>query len=369
MTIRSQAGTVVTLDVPPDAKRFDQVKVGGTVTAYYYDRVSVRLKPAGEPAVDRTDPPTTTATMGALPGATRTRQRVTTVTITGWDAVNKVVSFTGPNGTSYTRRLLDSTDPKIAEGLKKGDRVDITRTEAVTVTVQPAAEDTLRNRLTVSVLFGWDNQFSGKMIKEATGRTTGGVPINLDETTYDEVYGRMGMLKIGVGYRTTPRTEGVFNFVWSSSSSEETATRIGTIGRERVPLNVHFTDYKYWGIEGGQRWFFARTRFTPFVGYLVGINRLQDIHGTFANVPSHAGACRAGRQVLREVVGVQPGSDRWHADRHWSDRVHGRDAVPFHGRAVGRGLAGRRRPARRQQRELALVVPDSAGRARPVLRR
>ena len=290
VTIRSQAGTVVTVDVPADAKRFDQVKVGSTVTAVYFDRVSVRLKPAGEPAVDRTDPPRTTATVGTLPGATRTRQRVTTVTITGWDPVNKVVSFTGPNGTSYSRRLLDSTDPKIAEGLKNGDRVDITRTEAMTVSVEPAAAaatDTLRNRLTVSALFGWDNQFSGKMIKEATGRTTGGVPINLNETTFDEVYGRMGMLKIGVGYRTTPRTEGVFNFVWSSSSAEETATQIGTAGANvQVPLNVNFTDYKYWGLEGGQRWFFARTRFTPFVGYLVGINRHQDIRGTFVNVPA-----------------------------------------------------------------------------------
>jgi hypothetical protein len=213
---------------------------------------------------------------------------VTTVTITGWDAGNKVVSFTGPNGTSYSRRLLDSTDPKIAEGLKAGDRIDVTRTEAMTVSVeQPAATEGLRNRLTVSALFGWDNQFSGKMIQEATGRTAGGVPINLDETTFDEVYSRMGMLKIGVGYRTTPRTEGVFNFVWSSSSAEATATQIGTAGATaQVPLNVNFTDYKYWGLEGGQRWFFARTRFTPFPGYLVGINRHQDIRGTFVNVPA-----------------------------------------------------------------------------------
>ena len=103
--------------------------------------------------------------------------------------------------------------------------------------MQPGATpaDTLRNRLTVSVLFGWDNQFSGKMIKEATGRRRGGAPINLDETTYDEVYGRMGMFKIGVGYRTTPRTEGVFNFVWSSSDATETATQIGTVGATRVP--------------------------------------------------------------------------------------------------------------------------------------
>ena len=124
---------MVTLDVPATATRFEQVKVGDPVTATYYDRVSLRLKPAGEAAVDQTIEPTTTATPGALPGATRTKQRVTTVTITGWDPVNKVVTFTGPNGTAYSRRLLDTTDPKIVAGLKVGDRVDVTRTEAVTV--------------------------------------------------------------------------------------------------------------------------------------------------------------------------------------------------------------------------------------------
>ena len=65
----------------------------------------------------------------------------------------------------------------------------------------------MKNRLTVSVLFGVDNQFSGTMIKETTGQTVGGAPINLAEATYDEVYGRIGMWKVGVGYRTTPRTE------------------------------------------------------------------------------------------------------------------------------------------------------------------
>ena len=289
VTIRLKDGKVVTLDVPPEAMRFDQVKVGTPVQASYYDWVSIRLKPAGEPPVDRIDPPNTIATTGSLPGATKFRQRVTTVTITGWDPVNKVVSFTGPNGVAYSRMLLDTTDPKIVEGLKKGDRVDVTRLEAVTLTVSQttavtAQSDGLRNRLTVSALFGWDNQFSGKMIQQATGRTTGGAPINLDETTYDEVYGRIGIFKLGVGYRTTPRTEAVLNFVWSSSEASETATRVGTVGT--VPLNVNFTEYQYWGLEAGQRWFFARTRFTPFVGYLVGINRNQDIRGTFVDVPA-----------------------------------------------------------------------------------
>jgi len=287
VTIRSQQGTVVTLDVPPNAERFDDVKAGAPVTATYFDRISVRVKPAGEAAVDQTMEPTLTATPGSLPGATRTRQRVATVTITGWSATDKVVTFRGPNGVNYSRRLLDSTDPAIVANLKVGDRVDVTRTEAVTLQVSGPPPDTLKNRLTVSVLAGVDNQFSGTMITTATGTTSTGVQTNLTETTFDDVYGRMGIFKIGVGYRTTPRTEGIFNFVYSKSDADESAVQIGTAGAvAQVPLNVHFTEYKYWGIEGGQRWYFARTRFTPFLGYLVGVNRHQDIHGTLVNVPA-----------------------------------------------------------------------------------
>ena len=370
VTIRGSGGVAVTLDVPPDAVRFEQVKVGDAVTATFYDRVSLRLKPAGEPAVDRTLEPTTAATPGDLPGATRTRQRVTTVTITSWDPVNKVVTFTGPNGTPYSRRLLDSTDPKIVEGLKAGDRVDVTRTEAVTLAVQPATTESLRNRLTVSVLFGLDNQFSGKMIEEATGRTTGGAAINLEETTYDEVYGRIGIFKVGVGYRTTPRTEAVVNFVYAKSDAQDEATQIGTVGTTvQVPLTVNFTEYQVLGRRG-------RPAVVLRSHALHALCRLPRGHQPAPGHPrhvrrrasqSHAGTCRAGRQVLRKVVGVQPGSDRWPAHRRGSLRGDGRDAVAFHGRAVGRGLAGRRRPAGCQQRELPLVVARPGRRAHPVL--
>ena len=139
MTIRLAQGNAVTLDVPPTAMRFEQVKVGDSITATYYDRVSLRVKPAGEAAVDRTMEPTTVGDTWGSAGGDENQAARATVTITGWDPVNKVVSFTRPNGAAYSRRLLDTTDPKIAEGLKVGDRVDVTRTEAVTVAVQPAA--------------------------------------------------------------------------------------------------------------------------------------------------------------------------------------------------------------------------------------
>ena len=290
ITIRGEAGNDVTLDVPASVERLNEVKAGDVVSAVYYDQVSVTAHPAGAPDNDRLEPPIATPTPGALPGGTVAQRRVTTVTITAWDPATRVVSFTVPSGATYSRHLVETTDANLMKGLKVGDRVDVTRTEAVRLTVEragQAAPDTLRNRLTVSVLFGWDNQFSGKMIKEATGQTTGGAPIRLDETTYDEVYGRIGIFKLGVGYRTTPRTEAVLNFVYSSSDASDDATPVGTVGTTPIPLDVNFTEYQYWGFEGGQRWFFARTRFTPFVGYLVGLNRLQDIRATFVNVPAN----------------------------------------------------------------------------------
>jgi hypothetical protein len=173
-------------------------------------------------------------------------------------------------------------------GLKVGDRVDVTWTEAARISVQSGAAqvvdpDDFRHRFTISAFWGIDNQFSGKMIQEATGQTTGGAPINLNETTYDDVYGRMALFKVGVGYRTSPRSEAVLSLVISRSSAE--TVNVGTVSTANVPLLVDFDDYNYWGFEGGQRFFFTRVRFTPYVGYLVGINRYDDIRGTFVNVP------------------------------------------------------------------------------------
>ena len=169
------------------------------------------------------------------------------------------------------------------------DAIDDTARTVSTPNALPGAQvpaidlDEFRNRFTISVLWGVDNQFSGKMIQDATGQTVSGVPINLSETTFDETYGRMALFKIGTGYRTSPRSEVVFNFVISRSSAE--TVNIGTVSTANVPLLVDFDDYNYWGFEGGQRFFFTRVRFTPYVGYLVGLNRNGDIKGAFVNGP------------------------------------------------------------------------------------
>ncbi len=137
VTIRGRLGQLVTLDIPPTVTGLDQIKVGDLVTTTYFDRVNVRVKPAGEPAVDRIVEPTVTQQPGAIPGATGSRQREATVTITAWDPKTRTVVFTGPQGTVYTRIASESIGPAVLNALKPGERVDITWTEAMEITVQP----------------------------------------------------------------------------------------------------------------------------------------------------------------------------------------------------------------------------------------
>ena len=193
-----------------------------------------------------------------------------------------------------------------------GDRLKFTSaaptpSSSVTTPGQPAAApqpdpDALRHRFTISVLWGPDNSFSGNLIKAGSG-TLQGVPLVFDDTSYDDVYGRMSLFKIGVGYRTSARSEAVFNWVISRSSSE--AASVGNVGTAAAPVVAVFDDYNYWGFEGGQRFYFSRVRFTPYVGYTVGINRFDAINATFA-VPA---------------VGTQPGiviNDGQFFDSSWA---------------------------------------------------
>src|SRR4249919_3494240 len=67
VNIKTADGKFVAVDVPASAKRFDELKVGDKVGVTYNNNVFVRMKPAGEAAVDSAG---TASTMGkeAMPG-------------------------------------------------------------------------------------------------------------------------------------------------------------------------------------------------------------------------------------------------------------------------------------------------------------
>jgi hypothetical protein len=132
LNIKTADGKFETVDVPQSAKRFDELKVGDKVSATYNNNVSVRLKPPGEAAVDTASG---TSTMGqeVRPGGTMAVERTMTATVDTIDKSASSITFVGPNGWKYSRRVVD---PTVLDTLKVGDRVDITWNTNVTVSVE-----------------------------------------------------------------------------------------------------------------------------------------------------------------------------------------------------------------------------------------
>ena len=132
VNIKTADGKFESIDVPPSAKRFDEVKVGDKVSVTYNNNVSARLKPPGEAAVD-TGSMTTTAGQQTRPGGTTAVQRTLTATVDAIDKTASSITFVGPNGWKYSRHVVD---PAVFDKVKVGDKVDITWNTDVTVAVQ-----------------------------------------------------------------------------------------------------------------------------------------------------------------------------------------------------------------------------------------
>src|SRR5262245_689126 len=80
LTVKGPKGSFVPITVPKSVERFSDIKVGDTITARYYDNIVLRLKPAGEPAVN-TSSEGVTKGGGASPAGTAGEQRTITATI------------------------------------------------------------------------------------------------------------------------------------------------------------------------------------------------------------------------------------------------------------------------------------------------
>jgi Cu/Ag efflux protein CusF len=132
VNIKTPDGTFQTVDVPPAAKRFDELKVGDKVSITFHNTVSARLKPPGEAPVN-TQTGASTAGQGERPGGTAAMERTMTVTVSTIDKNAQSITFTGPNGWKYSRRVVD---PTVLDQIKPGDQVDISWLTDVEVAVQ-----------------------------------------------------------------------------------------------------------------------------------------------------------------------------------------------------------------------------------------
>jgi hypothetical protein len=131
LTLKGPEGYYVDVEAGPDVARFNEIKVGDKITAKYYENVVLRLKAPGEKSVD-SDTDGVTRGAGARPGGTVAAQRTITATITAIDPDVPSITFTGPHNWKYSSRVEDK---KALAKVKVGDKVDITWTAALLVSL------------------------------------------------------------------------------------------------------------------------------------------------------------------------------------------------------------------------------------------
>ena len=139
VTLKNPAGETFTIEAGPDVRNLPQVKVGDTVVARYYRALAAQMKPAGTPDAPVIDMAAERAAEGERPAAAVGTTATVPVTIVSASADGRVVSFSREDGFG---RVLDVKNPAAQEfvrGLKAGDKVELTYTEALAISVEAAA--------------------------------------------------------------------------------------------------------------------------------------------------------------------------------------------------------------------------------------
>jgi Cu/Ag efflux protein CusF len=133
VTLRDEKGQEDTMQVGPAMKRFDELKVGDKVRVTYYESLVLQVRKPGDAAKPGTDA-TLTKSTGAAPGATLSVQQSTTVEVLAIDQKLPSITVRTADGRTVTRKVEER---KNLEGVKVGDKIDITYTQAAVVNVEP----------------------------------------------------------------------------------------------------------------------------------------------------------------------------------------------------------------------------------------
>jgi hypothetical protein len=132
VTLRDSQGISESIRCGPEVERFNALKVGDKVTFRYYESMVYAIRKPGTPAA----PPSRggiVRTPGDRPGGTISEQMTTTVTINAIDMKVPSVTVTSADGRKLSFKV---ENPKNLEGVKAGDKVEITYTQAVAISVK-----------------------------------------------------------------------------------------------------------------------------------------------------------------------------------------------------------------------------------------
>jgi hypothetical protein len=133
VVLRTSNGEEDAFSLGPDVKRFNELKVGDKVNISYVESLVVVVQRPGAPAKPSTAGAAITPGSGKTPGATLSGQLTTTVTVKAIDPAVPSVTVTTADGRTVTRKIENK---KNLEGIKVGDKLDLTYTQSVLVSAE-----------------------------------------------------------------------------------------------------------------------------------------------------------------------------------------------------------------------------------------
>ena len=132
VSLQDADGNVEDVVCGPEVERFDALKVGQKVTFRYYESLVYAIrKPGSGPA--KPDSAAVTRTPGKTPGGTLAQQMTAVVTINAIDPKVPSVTITDAENRKMSFKV---ENPKNLEGVKVGDKVEITYTQALAISVK-----------------------------------------------------------------------------------------------------------------------------------------------------------------------------------------------------------------------------------------
>jgi Cu/Ag efflux protein CusF len=137
VTLKGENGEISDLKVGKEVKNLAQVKKGDQVVANYHEAIAYEVFKPGTAMPGANEAMVAErAKHGEKPAAGVAQVDSVTATITAIDKEKSKVTLKGPEGHSVTVKVKD---PKKLEGVSVGDLVQLTYTQALAISVKPAA--------------------------------------------------------------------------------------------------------------------------------------------------------------------------------------------------------------------------------------
>jgi hypothetical protein len=136
VTLKGPQGNAVDVVAGDEVRNFDQIKVGDFVVVRYAQALTLELRKVKGPVGDVTvREGATRAKPGERPAAAGAREVTAIATVTAVDPKKSTITLKGPRGNVV---VLDVQNPDQFKVVKKGDQVEVTYTEALALSVEPA---------------------------------------------------------------------------------------------------------------------------------------------------------------------------------------------------------------------------------------